>query len=441
MSRRISAAAAALALAALLLRGVVADEPAPHGAAVGDASGPASGPNGSGPNASGPNASGLQDAGPLAAGRYLVRIGDCAGCHALPGSTVLAGGRAIATPFGNVYSTNLTPDPKTGLGAWTPDDFWQAMHEGKSKDGRLLYPAFPYTSFTRITRADSDAIFAYLRSLPPVERARIAPDLRFPYDTQLALAAWRMLYFRPGEFEPDAGQSESWNRGAYLVEGLGHCGECHTPRDRLGGLERDDAYAGTRIPSLGWDAPPLGPRGDEGAEARAELAKLLRSGISARDAVAGPMAEVVFGSLAYLKPDDADAMVTFIESLPPPAAASNEAPVWLSQADWQRYRTAGKQLYAKHCADCHGDDGRGKPYRYPALATNPAVVADKPDDAIRSVLFGGFPPSTPGNPHPYGMPPFAQQLGDREIAEVLTYVRTAWGNRASAVAADDVRRR
>ncbi len=433
MSRPILRAVAGFALVAALVGGAVADEP------------PASPAKAAGPAAAGTSpveATVRPDAAAqIAAGRYLVRIGDCAGCHALPGTTALAGGRAIPTPFGAVYSTNLTPDPKTGLGDWNADDFWRALHEGKSKEGRLLYPAFPYTSFTRITRGDSDAMFAYLRSLPAVERARTPPDLRFPYDTQLALTVWRMLYFRPAPFAADARRSAAWNRGAYLVEGLGHCGECHTPRNRLGGLERADAFAGTRIPSLGWDAPPLGPQGNGGPDAHAALGKLLRGGVSATDAVAGPMAEVVYGSLQYLTDADTNAIVTFLDSLPAPAPPSGKGTAWLAQTEWRNYRKAGARLYAQHCADCHGDDGRGKPYAYPALDGNPAVTAAKPDDAIQSVLFGGFPPSTPANPRPYGMPPFAQQLGDREIAEVLTYIRSAWGNRASAVAADDVRRR
>src|SRR5690606_13267684 len=233
----------------------------------------------------------------IARGEYLARAGNCIGCHTRRDGEPYAGGRAIRTPFGNVFSTNLTPDEETGLGTWTSADFWRAMHHGRSKDGRRLYPAFPYTSYTHVTREDSDAIFAFLKSLPPVRSPRIEPDLRFPYNLPLALAVWRALFFEPGGLEPDPSRSEQWNRGAYLVEGLAHCKACHSPRGRLGAIDSEQAYGGGEIPGLGWEAPPLHGGMSDG-EAK-DLAVLLSTGVSRRTAVTGPMAEVVFHSLQY----------------------------------------------------------------------------------------------------------------------------------------------
>jgi len=376
----------------------------------------------------------------IARGEYLARAGNCTGCHTAPGGAPFAGGRPIRTPFGDVYSTNLTPDPATGIGDWTTADFWRAMHHGRSKDGRLLYPAFPYPSYTYVTREDTDAIFAYLMSLEPVASPRIEPDLRFPYDSRLALRVWRALYFRPAELEPDAERDETWNRGAYLVEGLGHCKACHSPRGRLGGIDPDAAYAGGRLPGAGWEAPPLNPTGAmTDAEAK-DLATLLATGISKRTALSGPMADVVFDSLQHLSDEDIDAIVAYVRTLPaaPPAPPSRRT---FSPERYRETLARGASIYRERCADCHGANGKGKAYVYPPLAGNRLVTAPEPTNLIRNVMLGGFPPSTHGNPRPHGMPPFAHRLGAADAAAVLTYVRSAWGNAAPPVTAADVERR
>ena len=177
-------------------------------------------------------------------GAYLARVGNCAACHTARGGLPYAGGRPLATPFGTVFAGNLTPDADTGLGRWSSDAFWRAMHQGQSRDGRLLVPAFPYDSTTRVTREDSDALHAFLMSLPPVNQAATPHALRWPYNTQLALAAWRAMYFEPQAFEVDTSQSAEWNRGAYLVQGLGHCAACHATRDALGGVGAGRDYSG-----------------------------------------------------------------------------------------------------------------------------------------------------------------------------------------------------
>lgn len=372
-------------------------------------------------------------------GRYLARAGNCIACHTAAGETPYSGGRAIETPFGDVYSTNLTPDIETGLGAWTAGEFWRAMHHGRSRDGRRLYPAFPYNNYTQVSRADTDAIFAYLRSLPPASKPRIAPRLRFPYDSDLALRVWRALYFRAGEFTADPQRDAQWNRGAYLVEGLGHCNACHTARTRLGGLDPEANYAGGPIPMLGWDALPLTSEQPMSDEQAAEMEELLHAGTSRRGVVSGPMAEVVFQSLQYLERADIAAMVAYIRTLPRLTSGKADPPL-VSEPARSALLTRGETIYREHCAGCHGDQGEGRPYVYPALAGNRVVNAPSASNAIRTVLHGGFGPSTAANPQPYGMPPYEQRLSSAEIAAVLSYIRAAWGNDAAAVAAFQVER-
>jgi mono/diheme cytochrome c family protein len=371
----------------------------------------------------------------IARGAYLARAGDCAACHTARGGQPYAGGRAVDTPFGRVMAPNITPDRDTGIGAWTADDFWNALHNGTGRGGRLLYPAFPYPNYTKVTRDDADALFAYLRSLPATRQKNEAHALRFPYDSQAALAAWRLLYFKPGVQEAQPSRGTEWNRGAYLVEGLGHCAACHSPRNGLGASGQ--GLRGGLIPVLGWYAPSLASRDPH-------LAQLLRTGVSPQAAVVGPMAEVVGRSLQHLSETDAGAMAAYLASLPvekeerQPAAAAPEAVLKL-----------GGKLYEQHCADCHGKDGRGAVTEnggedglpaYPPLAGNRTLQLAEPVNAIRIVLNGGFAPATAGNPRPYGMPPYSPLLSDDEVAAVVSYVRASWGNGAPMVTAPEVNR-
>ncbi|WP_341930721.1 cytochrome c [Methyloversatilis discipulorum] len=374
----------------------------------------------------------------VARGEYLARAGNCMACHTAPGGTPWAGGRAMDTPFGTIYTSNLTPDPTTGLGQWTADDFWKALHEGRARDGRLLYPAFPYTSYTRVTRADADAIWAWLQTLPPVEQPNRPHALRFPYDTQAALLAWRALYFKPGVFVADATKSEDWNRGAYLVQGLGHCSACHAPRNALGASSDPDALAGGLMPVQNWYAPSLTSPHEAGVAdwAKDDIVALLRDGVSGNATVAGPMAEVVFGSTQYLSAADLDAMAVYLQSLPVTQSVKAESTGVLDELRRER----GAQLYGEHCADCHGERGEGKPGIWPALAGNRAVTMDPPANTVRIVLGGGYAPATRGNPRPYGMPPFAAALSDDEVALVVSHIRGSWGNTAAPVSSLDVQR-
>lgn len=374
----------------------------------------------------------------VARGAYLAKAGDCMACHTTRGGQQYAGGRALQTPFGSVVSPNISPDRETGIGSWSADDFWHALHNGKSKDGRLLYPAFPYTNYTRVTRDDADALYAFFQSLPAVKQANRPHALRFPYNQQIMLAGWRALYFRPAVFREQSKQTVEWNRGAYLVEGLGHCSACHSARNTLGASA--DGLAGGMIPALGWYAPSLTADAEAGLGGwmPAHINALLKTGVSPRATVFGPMAEVVRESLQHLSEGDINAMAVYLRSLPGAAEKSDFEREQSGEA--QAYLAAGARLYEKHCVDCHGAGGNGQPPNYPPLAGNRALTMDEAVNPIRIVLNGGFAPATAGNPRPYSMPPFGHVLNDTEVAQVVSYLRSAWGNNAPPVNGNDVNR-
>ncbi len=373
-------------------------------------------------------------------GRYLALAGNCAGCHTVRGGAPYAGGLGIGTPFGTIYSSNLTPDATNGIGSWSVDHFWRAMHNGRSKRGRLLYPAFPYPSFTKLTREDSDALYAYLRSVPAASQANTRHALRFPYNTQLALAVWRALSFTPGVFEKDPAKPADWNRGAYLVEGAGHCIACHGARNSLGATQDQRGLSGGLIPGENWYAPALNAADEAGVAnwTLDEVVALLHSGTSARGSVMGPMADVVWGSTQHLSQEDVKAIAVYLRQLPQtPAPARPPGPLARDPAVMAR----GSAIYDQRCAYCHGDKGEGAPGAYPPLAGNRAVNMETPANLVQILRHGGFLPTTAGNPRPYGMPPFGSVLDDQEIAAVLTYVRGSWGNDAPPVGMADAMRR
>ncbi len=380
-------------------------------------------------------ATGLPRDGQAARGEYLTRAGNCMACHTDRGGAPWAGGRALATPFGTLYAGNLTPEVRTGLGAWTSDDFWRALHHGRSRDGRMLYPAFPYTHYTRVTRADADAMYAFLRTLTPVERPNTPHALRWPYSTQAALAVWRALYFRPGGHREEPARGAQWNRGAYLVQGLGHCAACHSARNAWGASEVLD-LSGGMIPMQSWYAPSLASPAEAGVAGWRvdDIVRLLRTGASPDASTLGPMAEVVLHSTQHLQESDLRAMAVFLQSVPPaPAAKPSPAPpVPASVA--QR----GARIYADHCAQCHGGKGEGVNGAYPRLAGNRAVTLPVTANLVQVTIHGAYPPATEGQPRPFGMPPFALTLSDADIAAVLTFVRGAWSNNAGGVSELDV---
>ncbi len=374
----------------------------------------------------------------VARGAYLATAGHCAGCHTARGGAAYAGGASIPTPFGTVHAPNLTPDAATGIGRWSAAAFWRALHNGRSADGRLLLPACPYPNFTRVTRADVDDLFAYLRQLPPVALANRPHALRFPYGSQAALAVWRALYFRPGVAQPEAGRSEAWNRGAYLVGGLAHCSACHGSRNAWGATDGALDLRGGAIPMQGWVAPAL----DDPLQAGVaqwplqDTVALLKTGRNAQATVSGPMAMVVARSTQHLADADLLAIATFLKALP----QHSRAPPSARDAVAAEPAEQGARIYETHCAGCHGAQGEGVAGKVPALAGNRALTLPSPDNLLKTVLGGGFGPATAGNPQPYGMPPFATVLSDADIAAVVTHLRSAWGHRAAPVSTLDVNR-
>lgn len=372
-------------------------------------------------------------------GRYLAVLGDCKACHTQRGGQAYAGGRGTPTPFGTFYSPNLTPDAETGLGNWTADDFWLALHEGRSRNGKLLYPVFPYTNYTKITRPDSDALFAYLRSLPAVSASAREHELRFPYRYRALLIAWRGLFFRPGVYEADEAQSEVWNRGAYLVQGLGHCSACHEARNALGAVQSSDNPSGGLV--LSWYAPSLHAV-EEASVADwtdEDVIAFLGAGKSRGASASGPMAEVVFESLQHTSEADLRAMAAYLRALPKTPAPPQAAYVRVPQASLKSMMENGADLYRRHCADCHGDAGEGRVPAAPALAGNRALTMTSAVNSIRIIRFGGYEPGTEGNPRPFGMPPFGSRLSDDEIADLLTFIRASWGNQGRPVSLTEVR--
>lgn len=373
-------------------------------------------------------------------GAYLARAGNCMSCHTVNGGTPFAGGRAISTPFGPVFSSNLTSDATQGIGRWSSQDFWQAMHHGRSRDGRLLNPAFPYTNFTQVTRADSDALFAYLQTVAPSAQPNQAHALRWPFGTQTALFVWRTLYFSPTDYRPDAARSAEWNRGAYLVRGLGHCGACHTPRNAMSANKASMELAGGMVATQNWYAPSLLSGAEAGVtEANIQdFISLLKTGVHAGGAVTGPMSEVVQHSTQYLSPSDIGAMGVFLKSLanPPTPAASPARP----GAKTTQLPESGAKLYETHCAQCHGKQGEGVRNAYPPLVQNRNVTLVNPSNLVQMVLYGGFAPATAANPRPFGMPPYVLQMNDKDTAALLTYIRNAWGNQAPPVTELEVNR-
>ncbi len=379
----------------------------------------------------------------ISKGEYLARAGDCVACHTQPGEPEFAGGRAMATPFGNLYVPNITPDDETGIGQWTADEFYRMMRTGVSRDGSLLYPAMPFASYTKVTREDSDAIYSYLMSVPPVKLQNRKHELRFPFNKRELLIGWRALYFKEGEYVPDPKQSAQWNRGAYLVEGLGHCAMCHTAINKLGGSSEAQAFEGGMIPNQDWYAPSLTSNREAGLGnwSLKEITDLLQVGVSHRGTVYGPMAEVVYNSLQYLSDEDVEAMAVYLKALP--QRESEPPPTSQARLVDPRVMEQGRAIYAKQCAMCHGENGKGHPPDYPPLAGNQSITMASPVNSIRMVLNGGYPPGTKKNPRPHGMPPFSHILGDEDVAAVVTYIRVAWDNSGTPVTpaeANDLRK-
>jgi mono/diheme cytochrome c family protein len=374
-------------------------------------------------------------------GRALVTLGNCEDCHTVRGGQPFAGGRSISTPFGTFYSPNITQDPQNGIGRWSADDFWGALHNGYAPGRKLLYPTFPYTNFTRVSRADSDAMFAYLRTIAAVPAANREHQLKFPFNQRWLLAIWRGLFFTPGVYEPDTRHSAEWNRGAYLVQGVAHCSACHESRNALGAVKSKDNPSGGLV--LSWYAPSLSSSKEAGVQSWSEtdIVTLLRAGIVTGDHPGytfGPMAEVVYESLQHTDEADLKAIAVYLKSLPEAAAKTERPRVGLTPSAIPIVMSAGQQVYKDNCARCHGDNGKPESNVAPALANSRIVNMNPSIDAVRVVLYGGYAPGTQLNPRPFGMPPFYPTLSSEQIASVLTYIRGSWGNGSAPILPDDV---
>ena len=366
-------------------------------------------------------------------GRYLVTAGDCTACHTTDGGKSFAGGRAIETPFGVIYSPNLTPDTETGIGNWNDEDFYTALHSGVAPDGTRLYPAFPYPYFTQIARDDAEAMRAFLATLEPVKYARPANELKWPFNERSLLRVWNRLYLDKGAFKAQTGKSDEWNRGAYLVRGLAHCGACHTPTNFAGAPKRSRRLEGGRLQD--WFAPNLTNEvrfgiGDWEID---DVIEYLKTGRNRYSGATGLMGEVVSNSTSKLEARDLRAIAVYLKDAPLTDDQRRKA----AKAD--QLADAGKAIYADSCSACHQIDGTGVPHMFPPLADNANTQSTDATTVVRVILQGARTVPTEPRPTPSSMPAFDWKLTDAQTAAVATYVRNAWGNSAPPVNADQVR--
>ncbi|MCI4680699.1 c-type cytochrome [Rhodoblastus acidophilus] len=369
----------------------------------------------------------------VARGEYVARLGDCGACHTAKSGKFMAGGLAFETPGGTVFSTNITPDPKTGIGSYTLEQFDRAVRRGVAADGHHLYPAMPYPSFAKTTDEDIKALYAYfMKGVTPVEQANKPDEMHFPFNIRASMYFWNLLFLDKKPFTPDPAKDAQWNRGAYIVEGLGHCGTCHTPR----GLAMQEKAYGDDSPSYlaGSTLSPWRAISLRNLTSEDDIVELLKTGANKHSMAFGPMTEVIHHSTQYFTDDDLRAMAKYLVSLapagakPPETAAVDEKELW---------GTRGGLGYVQFCSSCHHAGGLGAPRIFPALAGNPAFLSDDPTSVLNIVLAGGGSAETKARDHVFHMPAFAP-LGDEELAEILTFARKSWGNSASAVTAAQV---
>lgn len=367
-------------------------------------------------------------------GRYLSKAGDCVSCHTVKGGEQFAGGYPVSTPFGTIYSSNLTPDLETGLGKWSNDDFYRAMHKGIRRDGDYMYPACPYPSFTKMTREDSDALKTYLDTLEPVREQATPNELIWPLGWRTLMGAWNAMFFHEGEYVVDESKSDLWNRGAYLVKGLGHCASCHTARNIAGATKSEQALEGGDA-GESWFAPSLTghDRDGLGTWTTDDIVEYLKTGSNAETASAGPMTEVVMNSTQHLNDQDLTAIAIYLKDIP--AHKTQEKNTKDISDDTM---THGQEVYIDQCMGCHMADGKGQEDAFPPLASSASIQASQPQSLIQVVLAGDHMADPSTKPTGLAMPAFDWKLNDQDVADVLTYIRNTWGNNAEAVDADQV---
>jgi mono/diheme cytochrome c family protein len=362
-------------------------------------------------------------------GKALTVAGDCASCHTADPAKPFAGGKRIDTPFGRIYSPNLTPDRDTGIGGWSEDDFYAALRFGMAPNGSRYYPAFPYPNFTKLTRQDISAIRAYLGTLTPVKNTPPPPELRWPFNYRVVMRGWNWLFFKPGILQPDQQKSAEWNRGRYLVEGAAHCGACHTPKNIFGADKRGQAYGGGLV--QGMFAPRLDSAERSGLKSWSveDIAEYLQSG---RNHAGELMSEVVVNSTSKMSDADIRAIAVYLKDLPAGAPEPTVTPPPPAQM------TDGEKLYKGACIACHEVDGTGSPRVYPPLPGNANLQSADPSSTLRVILDGAETVTTPRAPNKGSMPEYATKMTDQQIADVTNYIRNSWGNSAPAVTAEQV---
>jgi mono/diheme cytochrome c family protein len=370
----------------------------------------------------------------IARGKALVTAGDCVACHTARGGAPFAGGLALQTPFGAIMTPNLTPDNATGIGSWSADDFARAMHEGRRPGGTYLYPAFPYPYYTKVTRDDLNAIYAYLRSLPPVINTVNRSTLPFPFNMRPLMAGWNARYFTSGTFKADPNRSEEFNRGAYLVEGLGHCGACHTPFNSFGANKAEKYLQGNQIDY--WAAPNItnDMQSGLGKWSVENIVEYLKTGQTRTTLANGPMKDVIENSTSKMLDADLKAIAVYLKER---GAAGSPAPVPLAASDHRM--EIGQAIFVDTCAACHTREGAGVEHIFPKLAGNVIATQDDPASLIRIVIAGSRAAATAARPTSPAMPSLGFRLSDDQIAAVVTYVRNSWGNAASPVSAEAVK--
>ncbi len=376
---------------------------------------------------------GSQDFAAIERGRYLAEAADCGSCHTNPGSKhPFSGGRPIETPFGILVSPNITPDRETGIGNWSDEDFDAAVRHGRRPDGARLYPAMPFPYYTRMSREDVTAIRAYLNTVEPVQNAVRVNRLPFPLSLRAAMAVWDALYFKPGEFQQTSSKSNEWNRGAYLVQGPGHCGACHTPKTFLGGDKLSKPLQGYTL--QGWVAPDISSgQGALRDWSMADIAEYLKTGHNRNAAAAGLMGEVVELSTSKMTDEDTRATATYLKDISGPASD------FTASAEKDEL-SAGQAIYQDLCASCHRPDGTGSASLFPNLSQAAPVSARDPATVLRVILQGAQSVATDREPTGPAMPAFGWQLDDRQISAVATYVRDRWGRHAPPVGEADVKK-
>jgi mono/diheme cytochrome c family protein len=381
-------------------------------------------------------------------GKYVAMLGDCAACHTAAGGQPFAGGVSFSTPVGTVYSTNITPDRDSGIGNYSFEDFVRVMRLGVTPDGTRLYPAMPYTAYAKVSDEDLQDLFAHLQSgVAPSHEARRPSSIPWPLSMRWPLAFWNLAFHDDSSFVADGSKDEQWNRGAYLVQGLGHCGTCHTPRGVA--FEEVDVAGKSNLYLSGTEfdgASPINLRGNTGDGlgrwSASDIAELLRSGRNPHSAVTGPMADVVRDSTQYMTDQDAAAIATYLKSLSlapedhRATFATNDATIRTFMAGDER--SAGGRIYMDSCAACHRLSGGGERLAFPTLAGNSIVLNSDPSSLIAVILDGARLPSTAAAPSGLAMPPFGWRYDDADIAEVATFVRTNWGNGARPITAAQV---